>query len=116
MLVRKLLQKAADVPVFQSDNGNPKGLLSKSRDREKRHQKCNCEPHTSSWFLRLWGRLTGPAHPNAVLLFQVDPLRLRTEIAAPVEDIHQRRRLRDIEIHLAKVRYPQIPRIFKLDI
>src|SRR5271154_2618139 len=59
-------------------------------------------------FLCLCGRFAGSAYPGTVLLFEIDPLGLGTKIAAPIKDVNQCSRLRNIEIDLAEVSDAQV--------
>src|ERR1700677_24169 len=73
--------------------------------------KSRISPPKTPLILRLRGRLTGAAHPDAVLLFEINPVGLRTQAAAPIQDVDQCRRLRDIEIDFAEVGDAQVPTV-----
>src|SRR6202044_2507654 len=66
--------------------------------------------------LSLCGRFAGSAYPSPVLFFKIDPLGLRTKITAPIEDVDQCSRLRNIKINLAEVGDAQIVAIRRLHV
>src|SRR5437868_1368759 len=83
-----------------------------SRERATRIVSSKIRPSLAKLCLR--GRLAGAAYPDAILLFQIDPLGLRAQVAAPVEDIDQRRRLRNVEVNLAKKGNPHVAAVLGL--
>lgn len=84
VLFGKLLEKARHVAVLQADNRHADGgLLGKcaarmkdERYRKQMKQDANAIPHDFLRNLSLYVIFAGAPYPRAVLLFQVNPLRL----------------------------------------